>query len=984
MHEERPVRAEPLRKGAPEPPGSLTRFIGREAEIENLRELLVSCRLVTLTGSGGSGKTRLAQELWASAGENFSEVVWVELSPIQDPTLVREQVAQALGIPTRRGDTVLDAIAGRLADTRVLLIIDNCEHVVRAAAELAGELLGRCRQLVVLATSREALSVPGETAWLVPPLSLPDPGAPVTVDSVQSSDAVRLFLDRVSEVVPSFRLTTENTADVAAICRRLDGIPLALELAAARLRALGPAQLLRRLDNRFGVLTSRTRTGLPRQRTLRATIDWSYDLLSPDERRLLDDLAVFPATFDLDAVEDVCPDDTIAATDVLDLMSGLVEKSLVEVVAHGSYVRYRLLESVRQYAEERLRESGREEEVARRHVKCFSALVELAEPHFTKPTRREWLERLAEEADNLRQILWWTQHKDPGLHLRVTGALGWYWFGTEHWAEGRRWLEEARTLSQTAGGMRERARVLLGLGMLTALQGRSAQAQSCLTECIVIAEELGASRLSAYAKLYLGLSMAAEGRQEATPHLEAALAFFRKSDDLYGERLALLCLGAGAAASGDLDRAASLTTCGLAAAREFGQDREFAVSLRQLSVVELRRGDAEQAAALAGDALAALARDPQHYFIAMSLEALACALCDLDRPADAARLFGAGERVRESIGVLVAKIDLPVYEPRIAEARSRLGDEAFAVEWAAGRNLSTDAALALGQSLAGAARGVTPAVDPGAAVHEVHADTPRRDSLGGPPATAGLEVRALGLLEITLDGVAVEPEAWSHSRPRELLLYLLCHPDGRTRQEVGDALWPDSTPAQVKNSFHVTLHHLRKTLGRPDWVRFENDRYILDRGPGVRFDASEFEEEVRAALRTVSDNPSSGLDTLRRALDLYRGDFLSAETVRDWHLEYRDQLRRAYADATLVLGDALLASGDAEGALDAFQRVVLLDDIHEGAHRRLMAAYARTGQRLLAVRVFERLATLLRDELSATPEADTLDLHRRILAAEPV
>lgn len=952
----------------------------------SLGRLMGTTRLVTLTGSGGSGKTRLAQELASHlAGEYPDGVHWVELAPIHDEGLVVEQVAEVLGVRSRRGEAGRDAIAARIADRRVLLVLDNCEHVVRSAAGLVAALLGRCGRLEVLATSREALSIPGETAWLVPPLSLPDLEEPPTPASLAGSEAVQLFVDRAADVVPSFQVTEANAGDIAAICRRLDGIPLALELAAARMRALGPAQLLARLDDRFRVLTSRTRSALPRHRTLRAAIDWSYELLTVEEQLLLPRLSVFAGTFDLDAAEGVCAADAIAEEEVLDLVSGLVEKSLVEVLEQGSTVRYRLLETIRQYAAERLEEGGGADAVLGRHAEYFSAVVADAEPHLTVPGLRAWIDRLDHDADNLRQALAWTRAADPDAHVLLAGRLCWYWFGTEHWSEGRRWLEGALALPEAKARTRERASVLFALGVLTSLQAQPDIARPVLEESLAIASERGDARQAAYARNYLGLSLASEGRAEAVPHLTGALAHFREVGDLYGARLALLCLGAAAAGEGALDRAAGLTEDGVAAARAFGQERELAVSLRQLAMVELRRGDAGKAARLAGEALGALARDPQHYFVTLALEALAGALADLGRPAEAARLFGAGERIREGIGVAVARIDAPVYESRVAKVRVELGVAGFERAWSAGRELSVGEAVAAGREAA-AALDVTPVAPPPAeAVEETVPAAPGASvATGFPDAAHGLVVRALGPLEIDLDGRRLGPADWSHSRPRELLLHLLCHPEGRTRREVGLALWPESSAAQVKNSFHVALHHLRKTLGRPEWVRFEDDRYRIASELGVRFDAAEFEVGVRAGTRAMREGSEGGTDALRSALAIYRGDFLAEESAGDWHLEHRDHLRRLYVDALVALGDVLLRADANEEAVDVFRRVVLLDDLHEAAHRQLMIGYVRTGERLLAIRQFERLSALLRDELSAEPEAETVALHRRILAAEPV
>ncbi len=613
-------------------------------------------------------------------------------------------------------------------------------------------------------------------------------------------------------------------------------------------------------------------------------------------------------------------------------------------------------------------------------------MVADAEPHLTEPGLKPWIQRLDQDADNLRQALAWTRAEDPDAHILLAGKLCWYWFGTEHWSEGRRWLEGALALPEAAARTRERASVLFALGVLTSLQAQPEIARRVLEESLAIASERGDARQAAYARNYLGLSLASEGRAEAVPHLTEALAHFREVGDLYGARLALLCLGAAAAGEGALDRAAQLTEDGVAAARSFGQDRELAVSLRQLAMVEIRRGDAVKAARLAAEALGALARDPQHYFVTLALEALAGALADLGRPSDAARLFGAGERIRQGIGVSVARIDAPVYEPRVARLRDQLGEAGFQEAWSTGRDLSAGEAIVVGRDAvatldshsdaaadtgtpAGAAQGTEPAA--------LVADEP-------PVGEHGLAVRALGSLEIDLDGRRLGPGDWSHSRPRELLVLLLCHPAGRTRQEVGLALWPGSSAAQVKNSFHVALHHLRKTLGRPEWVRFEDDRYRIASELGVRFDAADFEVGVRAGRRAIREGSEGGTDALRSALALYRGDFLAEESAGDWHLEYRDHLRRLYVDALVALGDVLLRTGANEEAVEVFRRVVLLDDLHEEAHRQLMIGYVRTGERLLAIRQFERLEGLLRDELSAEPEAETVALHRRILAAEPV
>jgi len=946
--------------------------------METLRRLLDTTRLLTLTGAGGSGKTRLAQELASGLGDRFEGgVAWVELAPLDDPALVGQQVAEVLQVRPRPGEPPSGAIAGVVGGRALLLVLDNCEHVIEAATRLAETLLRSCPRLVILATSREALALGGETAWLVPPLSVPSSSDPRGAQALfDGSEAVRLFVDRATAVLSTFELTDANAAAVAAICRRLDGIPLALELAAARLRTLGLDQLLTRLDDRFRILTTGARTALPRHRTLRAAIDWSYDTLLEEERRLLDRLSVFSGTFALEAVEDVCAGHGLAREDILDLLAGLVEKSLVEASEHGSAVRYRLLETVRHYAAERLAAYQGAPDPGRAHADFFSTLVASAEPHLTAPERRVWIERLTEDIDNVRQALGWTRSADPLLHLRLAGMLCWYWFATEHWSEGRQWLHGALTLPQAAEPSLARARALFADGVLSSLQGRSASARPLLEEALATAEANGDARLAAYARNYLGLALASEGNPEATMHLEAALAYMRGANDLYGARLALLLLGTAAAAGGDLDRAVRLTEEGVDAAREFGQGRELGIALRQLAIVEIRRGNAAKAAACAREAVEALQRDPQHYFVAISLEALAVALVDLGRPLEAARLFGAGERIREMIGVAVLKIDAELYAARIEAVRTGEGGREGGSAWDEGRALGVAGAIAFAVGL-----DRLPTVPAPRAVPEGEGSA-RREAPTPEAPSFDLVVLALGPLEIRVDGEPLPAAAWSHAKPRELLLYLLAHPGGRTREQIGLTFWRDSAPAQVKNSFHVALHHLRKALGHPEWIRFEGDRYGLAEEVRCYFDAGVFEEEMGRRLRRGRESPPA--EELETVLTLYRGDFLGEETVGDWHLEHRDHLRRLYVDGMLALGKAKLRIEEPGEAVEIFRRVVLLDDLHEEAHRHLMVGHARSGDRMAAIRQYERLAALLKDELSAVPEEETVALHQGLLRGDPV
>lgn len=635
--------AAPATARLPLPP---TSFIGRERELSALHSLLGSTRLLTLTGIGGSGKTRLALELAAHArAARGDAVAWLELASIDDAKRVPAAAAAALGICERPGRSATDVLVDFLESRPMLLVLDDCEHVIDECAELADTLLRACPGLTILATSSQPLGAAGELARPVPPLSLPEHD---DVAAIEGSEAGRLFVERGRAVLPAFALTEANAAHVAHVCRRLDGIPLAIELAAARLRALSAGQIAARLDDRFRLLTAGGGKTAPCQRTLRAAMDWSYGLLCPGEQLLLDRLSVFAGAFSLEAAEAVCAGESIERENVLVALASLVEKSLVQAVEPHGAACYRLLETMRRYAAERLAERGETELLLSRRA-AFS-----------------------------------------------------------------------RTLA------------------------------------------------------------------EQTPDLALA--------------------------------------------------------------------DTPPAAAVA-------------------------------RP-----------------------------------ARST------------------------------------------------------------PPALA---VRALGPLEIELEGRTLTAAEWRQAKPRELLLYLLCHPGGRTREQVGVALWPDASAAQVSNRFHVALHHLRKVLGQPEWIQFDGERYAIVPDLRPEFDAAAFVAEVSAALREAR-LAAPPVDRLRAALALYRGDFLEGEAVGDWHLAQRDRLRRLYVDGLLALGAALFEEAQYAEAAELYRRVTVVEDLHEEAHRRLILCCARSGERPAALRHYCHFARLLMEELGTAPATETTTLYERLQRGEAV
>jgi predicted ATPase/DNA-binding SARP family transcriptional activator len=980
-------------------PVDLTSFIGRQAELKALHELLASSRLLTLTGAGGSGKTRLALELSRNVErEGGRTVAWTDLAAVGDESLIGRQVSEAFGITEELSGERLEGVIDVLRSRRALLVLDNCEHLVDACAELADAVLQTCPGVQILATSREALGVRGERAWLVPPLATPGPDHA----DPASCESVRLFVDRARDTTPGFELTPDNLCDVAEICRRLDGIPLAIELAAARTAILSPAQIRQRLDNVFALLGTGRRTVIPRHRTLRAAIDWSHDLLRPDSRILFRRLSVFRGGFTLDAVEEVASDDDLAAADVLEGIARLAERSLITVREQHGTARYHLLETVRQYATERLQESGELIPAQTRLALHISRLVAEAEPHLVGLERPVWVERLHADIDNIREVLYWTRENDPQTHIRLCGMLWWYWYSAGSWTEARRWLADALNLPAAAAPTRERAALLFASGALAALQGRADDARPRLTESARVAASAGDERLEAYALNYYGMTWSQLLRSDGRAANEKAAAWFRAHRDYYGLRLAELLLGFAAAADGDVPGSIRHAEEAVAIARAHALDRELSVALHCLGILLLRTGDLARAEPLLQEALAASSRDPSYLFLAQTLEYLALVMGKRGDPLRAARVLGSAQSVRELIGARRFQMDVPHLEEAIAKLRAAVTEDAFNHAMEEGRRLSADEAIAeiLGTTSDGspaqAGTGDASSTDQqtqATASTQLQVSDPRPGNavisvtpIGGttpvaatPISVPDLAVSALGPFRVVLGDDPVQERAWPYSKPRELLVYLLLHPAGRTRDQIAGAIWPTATPAQLRNSFHVTVHHLRKALGGNHWVLLKDDRYMLDPTAAVHFDATAFETAVRAAL--AADEETGAEQLLRNAMKMYRGDLLEGEVAGPWHEEHRANLRRLHVDAALRLGQILESHGDMSAAIDIYRDIVQRDDLHEEAHRLLMAAWARSGDRVRAIRHYERLVVLLQQVLDAEPEPETTELFDRIRAA---
>jgi non-specific serine/threonine protein kinase len=590
-------------------PGNLpiapTSFIGRAPDLATLARLLAGARLLTLTGPGGIGKTRLALELARVAADDFPDGMWlVELAALADPALVARAVATVLGVAEQADRPLIDTLTSRLAGQRLLLVLDNCEHLIDASAALADALLRRCPDVRLLATSREPLTIGGEIVWRVPPLTLPDERGTVDMAHLCQAEAARLFIERAMAVRPDFQVTATTAAvAVADICRRLDGLPLAIELAAARVSLLPVDHIADRLDDALRLLTSGSRTAPLHHRTLRATLDWSYALLTETERVLLRRLAVFAGGWTLAAAEAVAAGEGIAPADVLDLLGQVAHKSLVQVEQRDGEARYRLLETVRQYAAERLAEAGEEAPVRDRHSAWCLALAEQAEPALHTAEQLVWQARLEAEHDNLRAALAWCLDHAADRGLALAGWLWPYWRGRAHYSEGRRWLE--RLLDRAPSPTQWRARALLGTGQLAYEQGDLTTAHARLADSLTLSRALAETRLVVRALRYLApvhIQIGDLGRARAV--VEEGLALGRTLDEQADLAAILIILGRIEKRGGTFQRARAVLEEGLALARLVGDRWLISDALGWLGTIAHEQGDYQRARALTDEALA--------------------------------------------------------------------------------------------------------------------------------------------------------------------------------------------------------------------------------------------------------------------------------------------------------------------------------------------------------------------------------------------
>jgi non-specific serine/threonine protein kinase len=686
-----------------------TPLIGRELEVASICDRLLApgIRLLTLTGTGGGGKTRLALEVARQIQPSFPDgVCFIELGGLSEPTLVPQAVALALGVQAGPARPLLESLATALQEREILLFVDNCEHLVDACADLLDGLLRATSHLCVLATSREPLRIPAETVYPVPPLEVPDPQNAHLSDALAHYPGVQLFVERARAARPGFTVSQQNAQAIGELCGRLAGIPLAIELAAARTRVLAVPQIVERLDHSIALLSGGSRTAPSRQQTLKAALDWSFDLLSPSEQALFRRLAVFAGGFDLEAAEAVARDPEgmlqpteaalrVSPSSVLDLLTALVDKSLVACDEHHESARYRLLEPVRQYGLEHLRASEEHDAIRRQHAGYYLALAEVVEQESLEIEQRTWFDRLEINLDNVRAALDWSRATPERgeLGLRLAGALWRFWGVRGHLAEGRAWLAELLAEAPAGSPTSGRGKALFAAGWLAMIQEGDRAAEVLAAESAAICRSLGDGAGLGWALWLWAYSQRRHDAVAAQALAEESLTVRQAGDDAREIGWSHWLLGDLARIRGEFQKAARSYADAFALVQAAGPCAEISDVYRSLGQIAALQGDYPRARQLFDECLVVRRSVGDTWNIPDSFEGLAWLATMQEQAARAVRLYGAAAAIRERSGTALLGERHTRLERHLLVARQALGDARASAAWEEGRRMSVDQAI---------------------------------------------------------------------------------------------------------------------------------------------------------------------------------------------------------------------------------------------------------------------------------------------------
>ena len=740
LPQEYPPLRSPTPGGSTNLPNQLTTFVGRKSALAEIPEAISKARLVTLTGAGGSGKTRLAQEVGARILDRFADGVWfVELASVPVGGLVGQATAAVFALREQSGRSIEETLSEHLRDKQALLIFDNCEHLIDDAAALASTLLKSCREIRIIATSREPLGIPGETNWVVPPLTHPT-AKDSSLKLLMQYEAPLLFVDRASSGSGRFELSELNADAVAEICERLDGSPLGIELTTAWLSVLTPQQISERLRDRLPMLPGRSRTGPARHQTLHATVDWSFELLPADEQKLFYMLSVFVSPFSLKAAEFVCSGKDLDEAEILDLLSGLVNKSLIQSENVAGESRYSMLQTIRDYGVEKLRESGDEDWVRSNHLGWFASVAQEAAGEMRGQKQGRWLDQLELEHEDLRAAFAWATDNSHAIEsLRLASDLWMFWFVRGYLSQGRDLLEQAIEKAPDAPD-ELKARAMYALGVLAQNQGDIARAGVLFENCLAIYRRVGDSKGISTALIALGNAADRHGEYEkADGYFQEALALRREAGDRQGMSTPLLNLGNVSFRRGNFEEARRYYEESLSLKRESGDEVGMASALHNLSAVLEHLGESEEAARLEAQALEMRRKLGDKRGIGASLHSLAeiaKEAGELDRAKEmfgesmellhgmgdlqgvaqcllgfaevalqgeefelAVKLYSAFEKIRDEIGLSIAEMDQQVYSDELARLRDALGEHRYQELWEEGLVLELDDAVSMALSM---------------------------------------------------------------------------------------------------------------------------------------------------------------------------------------------------------------------------------------------------------------------------------------------